>query len=144
MIYRTYRAPTYKEAVLSAKMELGNDTYILGRKSVKEGGIFGLFRKNLTEITVAKQEAPPAGGVRRATKQKPKEAISLPQFRPGVNGFYLNHLSFPTEVSVDPKQPISRMQIQMIEKKIDEKALKVINNESKQRQDSRTPELKIA
>ncbi|MET0105190.1 MAG: hypothetical protein ABW072_08605 [Sedimenticola sp.] len=77
-------------------------------------------------------------------KHKPKEAISLPQFRPGVKGFYLNHLSFPTEVSVDPKQPISRMQIQMIEKKIDEKALKVINNESKQRQDSRTPELKIA
>jgi flagellar biosynthesis protein FlhF len=58
MIYRTYRAPTYKEAVLNAKMELGNDMYILGRKSVKEGGVFGLFRKNFTEITVAKHENP--------------------------------------------------------------------------------------
>ena len=56
MIYRTYRAPTYKEAVFNAKMELGNDMYILGRKSVKEGGVLGLFCKNLTEITVAKHE----------------------------------------------------------------------------------------
>ena len=43
MIYRTFRAPTYKEAVVNAKMELGNDMYIIGRKEVKEGGIFGLF-----------------------------------------------------------------------------------------------------
>jgi flagellar biosynthesis protein FlhF len=56
MIYRTFRAPTYKEAVLNAKMELGNDVYIIGRKTVKEGGVFGLFAKNLTEITVAKNE----------------------------------------------------------------------------------------
>ncbi|MBN2324213.1 MAG: flagellar biosynthesis protein FlhF [Spirochaetes bacterium] len=67
MIYRTYRAPTYKEAVLNAKMELGNDMYILGRKSVKEGGVFGLFRKNLTEITVAKQEKPSQGSSKKRT-----------------------------------------------------------------------------
>jgi len=56
MIYRTFRAPTYKEAVLSAKMELGSDVYILGRKEVKEGGFLGLFSRTLTEITVAKNE----------------------------------------------------------------------------------------
>jgi flagellar biosynthesis protein FlhF len=56
MIYRTFRAPTYKEAVLSAKMELGSDVYILGRKEVKEGGFLGLFSRSLTEITVAKNE----------------------------------------------------------------------------------------
>jgi flagellar biosynthesis protein FlhF len=56
MIYRTFRAPTYKEAVLSAKMELGSDVYILGRKEVKEGGFLGLFARSLTEITVAKNE----------------------------------------------------------------------------------------
>ena len=56
MIYRTFRAPTYKEAVLSAKMELGSDVYILGRKEVKEGGFLGLFTRSLTEITVAKNE----------------------------------------------------------------------------------------
>lgn len=54
MIYKTYRAPTYKEAVLNAKMDLGNDIYILGRKEIKEGGFLGLFAKTFTEITVAK------------------------------------------------------------------------------------------
>ncbi len=56
MIYRTFRAQTYKEAVLSAKMEMGSDVYILGRKEVKEGGFLGLFSRSRTEITVAKNE----------------------------------------------------------------------------------------
>ncbi|RKY03514.1 MAG: flagellar biosynthesis protein FlhF [Spirochaetes bacterium] len=56
MIYKIYRAPSYKEAVLKAKMELGNDIYILSRKDIKEGGVFGLFSKKLVEITVAKKE----------------------------------------------------------------------------------------
>jgi len=56
MIYKTYRAPTYREAVLNAKMDLGNNVYIIGRKEVKEGGFIGLFRKYFTEITVAKSE----------------------------------------------------------------------------------------
>jgi len=56
MIYKAFRAPTYKEAVLSAKMQFGNDFYIIGRKNVKEGGFLGLFAKNITEITVAKNE----------------------------------------------------------------------------------------
>ena len=56
MIYKIYRAQTYQEAVLKAKMELGNDVYILSRKDVREGGVFGLFSKKLVEITVAKKE----------------------------------------------------------------------------------------
>ena len=56
MIYRVYRAPTYKEAVLKAKMELGSDVYIIARKEVKEGGFLGMFATTLTEITVAKNE----------------------------------------------------------------------------------------
>ena len=56
MIYRVYRAPTYKEAVLKAKMELGSDVYIIARKEVKEGGFLGMFATVLTEITVAKNE----------------------------------------------------------------------------------------
>ncbi len=56
MIYRTYKGDNYKEAVLKARMELGNNIYILSRKEVKDGGIFGLFGKRQTEITVAKSE----------------------------------------------------------------------------------------
>jgi flagellar biosynthesis protein FlhF len=56
MLYRTYRAPTYREAVNKARLELGNGIYIIGRKEVKEGGFLGLFSKKLTEITVARYE----------------------------------------------------------------------------------------
>lgn len=58
MVYKIYRAPTYREAVLNAKMELGNDVYIIGRKDVKDGGFLGLFAKNMTEITVARNDTP--------------------------------------------------------------------------------------
>jgi flagellar biosynthesis protein FlhF len=75
MIYRTYRAPTYKEAVLNAKMELGNDVYIIGRKTVKEGGILGLFAKELTEITVARNEESPGGGPQKQKKQDQKKEL---------------------------------------------------------------------
>ncbi len=76
MIYRTYRADTYKEAVLKAKMELGNNIYIISRKEVKEGGVFGLFRKRQTEITVAKKEQPDEIGrkspvIKKAPEQMP-------------------------------------------------------------------------
>jgi flagellar biosynthesis protein FlhF len=56
MIYRVYRAPTYKEAVIKAKMDLGSDVYIIARKEVKEGGFLGMFATVMTEITVAKNE----------------------------------------------------------------------------------------
>lgn len=55
MIYRTFKAPTYKEAVLKAKIEMGSNVYIIGRKAIKEGGFLGMFAKNFTEITVAKK-----------------------------------------------------------------------------------------
>jgi flagellar biosynthesis protein FlhF len=56
MIYRVYRAPSYKEAVLKAKMDMGSDVYIIARKEVREGGFLGMFGKAMTEITVAKND----------------------------------------------------------------------------------------
>ncbi len=56
MIYKTFKAPTYKEAVLKARIDMGNDVYIVGRKGVKEGGFLGMFTKKMTEITVARNE----------------------------------------------------------------------------------------
>jgi flagellar biosynthesis protein FlhF len=56
MIYKVFRGSNYKEAVLKAKMGLGNNVYILARKELKEGGFLGMGAKNVTEITVAKNE----------------------------------------------------------------------------------------
>jgi flagellar biosynthesis protein FlhF len=70
MIYRVYRAPTYKEAVLKAKMELGSDVYIIARKEVKEGGFLGMFATIMTEITVAKNEERDAAHAHPETERK--------------------------------------------------------------------------
>lgn len=74
MIYKTYRAPTYKEAVLNARMDLGNDIYILGRKEIKEGGFLGLFAKTFTEITVAKSNGT-SSDVKSNLSEKIREKI---------------------------------------------------------------------
>ena len=84
MIYKTYRAPTYKEAVLNAKMDLGNDIYILGRKEIKEGGFLGLFAKTFTEITVAKSNG--AVSDAKAGLSEKKTGITGAQSQPGPGG----------------------------------------------------------
>jgi flagellar biosynthesis protein FlhF len=78
MIYRVYRAPTYKEAVVNAKMELGSDVYIIARKEVKEGGFLGLFRNIMTEITVAKNEENDRKKIQQSTQQEkgPSSTVS--------------------------------------------------------------------
>ncbi len=76
MMYRTYRAPTYKEAVLNAKMDLGSDVYILGRKEIKDGGFLGLFSKTFTEITVAKNEDAPGQKKRLAGQGSSPTGVS--------------------------------------------------------------------
>lgn len=50
---KRFTAPTYAEALIKAKNELGADALIVDTKKVRVGGIFGLFQKTLTELTVA-------------------------------------------------------------------------------------------
>ena len=79
MIYRAYRAPTYKEAVVKAKMDLGSDVYIIARKEVKEGGFLGMFGQVMTEITVAKNDenGNQQGKAANAGARNPKTAGSI-------------------------------------------------------------------
>ena len=77
MIYRTFKATTYKEAVLKAKMEMGSNVYILGRKEIKEGGFLGMFKKTTTEITVAKNEELGKPGEKKETVSADIKAESL-------------------------------------------------------------------
>ncbi len=87
MIYRVYRAPTYKEAVVNAKMELGSDVYIIARKEVKEGGFLGLFRNIMTEITVAKNEENDRKkpGNSNQKGQEPSSTVSTNESNPGTS-----------------------------------------------------------
>jgi flagellar biosynthesis protein FlhF len=85
MIYRVYRAQTYKEAVVNAKMELGSDVYIIARKEVKEGGFLGMFRNIMTEITVAKNDENGRKKLRQSTPQeeRPSSTVSKGESNPG-------------------------------------------------------------
>ncbi len=86
MLYRTYKATNYKEAVVNAKMDLGSNVYIIGRKDIREGGFLGMFKKQFTEITVAKNEDINKALSRKIKKQasdqgekKPEQQNSAPR-----------------------------------------------------------------
>ena len=56
MIVKKFQAPTETEAVLKARDELGNSAVVLNVKTLKQRGIFRLFKKDLVEITAAQEE----------------------------------------------------------------------------------------
>ncbi|MBY6277482.1 flagellar biosynthesis protein FlhF [Symbiobacterium thermophilum] len=58
MQVKKYVAPTYAEALILAKNELGTDAVIVESRKVRVGGLFGLFGREMTELTVAADERP--------------------------------------------------------------------------------------
>lgn len=56
MIVKKFQAPTETEAVLAAKQELGSNAVVLNVKTLKQQGIFRLFKKDVVEITAALEE----------------------------------------------------------------------------------------
>ena len=56
MIVKKFQAPTETEAILKAKDELGSNAVVLNVKTLKQRGIFRLFRKDVVEVTAALEE----------------------------------------------------------------------------------------
>lgn len=61
MIVKKFQAPTETEAVFKARDELGSSAVVLNVKTLKQRGIFRLFRKDMVEITAAQEENEGAG-----------------------------------------------------------------------------------
>lgn len=53
MQVKKYVAGSFGEALLKAKNELGSEAMIVESKKIYSGGIFGFFRRQMTELTVA-------------------------------------------------------------------------------------------
>lgn len=68
MIVKKFQAPTETEAILKAKEELGSQAVVLNVKTLKQRGIFRLFRKDVVEITAALEEMDFVEGI---NKKKP-------------------------------------------------------------------------
>lgn len=68
MIVKKFEAPTETEAVLKAKEELGSNAVVLNVKTLKQRGIFRLFRSDKVEITAALEENEFMGNMNQAGK----------------------------------------------------------------------------
>ena len=56
MIVKKFQADTETEAILKAKEELGSGAVVLNVKTLKQRGIFRLFKKDVVEVTAALEE----------------------------------------------------------------------------------------
>lgn len=56
MIVKKFQADTETEAILKAKEELGSGAVVLNVKTLKQRGIFRLFKKDIVEVTAALEE----------------------------------------------------------------------------------------
>ena len=70
MIIKTYKAPTFKEAMANAKAELGPDAVLLHESRTKKGGLLGFGGKEIVEVIVAVEEPPQKKPVKRAGTRK--------------------------------------------------------------------------
>lgn len=77
MQVKRYVAPTFAEALIQAKHELGTDAIIVETKKLKVGGFFGLFGRQMTEVTFAIDQP---GAARAAAAAKP-----APSARPAAS-----------------------------------------------------------
>lgn len=91
MQVKRYLAPTFAEALIQAKNELGTDAVIVESKKLKVGGLFGLFGRPMTELTVAvdvrpgmaRPYSPPAPHpVRQPAPQPAPPPAAPPAFAP--------------------------------------------------------------
>jgi len=83
MQVKKYVAPTYAEALILAKNELGTDAVIVDSRKVRVGGIFGLFGKEMTELTVAADERPaPPRAAKPAAARPPAAPAPADPARP--------------------------------------------------------------
>jgi flagellar biosynthesis protein FlhF len=56
MIIKKFQGKTKEDALESARKELGDGLVEMNVKTVKNSGVRGWFKKNLVEVTVAKED----------------------------------------------------------------------------------------
>jgi flagellar biosynthesis protein FlhF len=81
---KTYHAYTMAEALAAVKRDLGADAVILHTRSFKRGGILGMFRRNVVEVTATPAASP--APVRNATAPAPKVKLKGVQAQHAYSG----------------------------------------------------------
>lgn len=76
MSVKTYQATSMAEVLTKVKGDLGSNAVILHTRSFKRGGVMGLWRQNVVEVT-ASADVKLAAARKRAAASKPAEAGSI-------------------------------------------------------------------
>ncbi|SEV95024.1 flagellar biosynthesis protein FlhF [[Clostridium] fimetarium] len=82
MIVKKFQALTETEAVIKAQEELGSGAVVLNVKTLKQRGIFRLFKKDIVEITAALEEK---DFVQNISQNKPRFQNNI-----GINSHSIN------------------------------------------------------
>jgi len=82
MIVKKFQALTETEAVMKAKEELGSGAVVLNVKTLKQRGIFRLFKKDIVEITAALEEKE---FVHNISQSKPRFKNSIVENSQSIN-----------------------------------------------------------
>jgi len=82
MIVKKFQALTEKEAVIKAQEELGSGAVVLNVKTLKQRGIFRLFKKDIVEITAALEEK---DFVQKISQNKPRFRNNIGTNNPSIN-----------------------------------------------------------
>lgn len=69
MIIKKFTAQTEQEAIIQAREEMGSNATVLNIKTIKQRGIWKLFKKDMVEVTVALEK--------KTTSQIPVERVNI-------------------------------------------------------------------
>lgn len=132
MIVKKFQAPTETEAVLKARDELGSSAVVLNVKTLKQRGIFRLFRKDMVEITAAQEENEGAGEKSRTSFDEIAGDVLADTDMPAQEGpaaaytpsGYAPRVSMPVRIphpagAYQPSSQVSAADTAAIEQKLD-------------------------
>lgn len=120
---KRFVAPTYAEALIKAKNELGNDALIVDSKKIRVGGFLGLFQRSMTELTVAVDRPDgPTSSSAWATSAAPLAGVAAPQVQPAP----ANAAPLPSATAASLERELASLRravSQLVEQKEEEESL---------------------
>lgn len=114
MIVKKFQAATETEAIMKAKEELGSMAVVLNVKSLKQRGIFRLFKKDVVEVTAALEENEFANGIKERKPSFNQAVSGVQSAMQSGNGMVNSSISLVADDSLSV-----RSETAVLEQKLD-------------------------
>lgn len=109
MRIKTFEAPTMQEALVLAKMELGEDAVVLNTKHVKPGGLLGLVGHGKVELMAAIEDS--RGQIAESGEQRAECLLNMPSPAPLAAKLY----GGTTTVVAEPESEVGQLRSELKE-----------------------------